>query len=385
MPTIAEHLGIALGQIKFSDHPALPGVGALGYEVELENAKSWPVVKGWVKKPDGSLRDGIEYIFDGPQSGEKAVLSLEAFHDAMAKAKPDPTFRCSTHVHLDVRDMQFNEYERLILAYIVFEDVMFDHIDRRRRDSNFCVPFYKNDWLSAAFGRRILAPATEGQKFRGMGNWPKYSALNLQVTSSFGSVEFRGGHAMTDKVELLQLGQRMLALKAVAMNSKSTDHYAFLEELKKLGVKKVFKLGIRKDYAMDEGAFEQGMSAAMHALLTCEMERAGLERGVPDLFAAGTARPRDGGLDGLVHTVLRRNVTYDPAALLAVNMQVPPRRHTYQDAIKMAVALNRLNGVDVALSGLLANRNNEELRFIRDNLPAFERRMGFPIPAASVR
>lgn len=379
MSLIAEYLGVNPKTLTTERHAAWPGIGALGYEVELENAGKWPAVPGWVKKPDGSLRDGVEYIFDGPQHGEAAAVALEKFHDAMLKAKPDPTFRCSTHVHVDVRDMDFTKYERLVLAYMVYEDVMFDHLDRRRRDSNFCVPFYKNDWLSAAFGRRILAPQENGQKFRGMGNWPKYSALNLQVTANFGSVEFRGGHAMTDKVELLQLGQRMLALKNLAMESKAPDHFSFLNEIKALPIAKAFPMGIRKGYAMDEGALDQGVSTAMHALLTCEMERMGMNPMVPEGFNAA-APARDNGQARAIRTVLDSPTRLDAAALRALNLQAPARETTTKDLLRMLAALNMLEGVNVALTALAPGFSRDFLRHIRNNVEAYNNRLGYNLP-----
>lgn len=379
MPTIAEHLGVNPKSINFEDHPALPGFGALGYEVELENSEGgWPSVKGWVRKEDGSLRDGKEYIFDGPQSGPTALASLEAFHKAMAeRVKPDPTFRCSTHVHLDIRDLDFTVYERVILAYIVYEDVMFDMVDRRRRDSNFCIPFYKNDWLSAAFGRRVLAATSDARKFQGCGNWPKYSALNLQVTASFGSIEFRGGHAMTDKRELLSLGQRMLHLKRVAVNSAAKTHYEFLTEIEAMGAHGVFIQGIPGDYVMDEGALEQGMATAMHALMQGEIHKLAPEEA--GIFGQAPRQPRDPRRD-TARTVMGHRARLNTGRLLALNVQ-PPQGPSMQNALHLLVALNKLNGVTVHLSHI-CDMNvfiGGGHRWLIDNVDYIREQYGIPV------
>lgn len=372
MPTIAEFLGIKPSQITFKDHPALPPVAAYGFEVELENAKAWPSVAGWVKKEDGSLRAGKEYIFDGPQSGEDAINSLDAFDAAMKKAQPDPTFRCSTHCHMDIRDLGWVEYERTVLAFMVYEDVFFDHCERTRRNSNFCIPFYKNDWLSAAFGRRILAQTSDRNKWQGTANWPKYSALNLQVTSSFGSIEFRGSHAMVDKLEMLRLAQRLMHIKRIAKEVKATDHYDFVKKIAALGSAKVFTTGVAKDYIMEEGALEQGISTAMHALLTSELEKLG--RNTPNIPRQERAND---GVDANIRMILGTVVQFNAAALLAVNVAAPHGRPTYTDAIRLVEALNKLNGVDVALSGMVTDINPAYTRYLANHADATRRRLGF--------
>ena len=178
MPVIAEHLGINPNRIVFTGNDILPAVGALGFEIELEGIHGgrWPQnIEGWVRKDDGSLRNGKEYIFAGPQSGDMALNSLRAMAAKMAEVGVDPTFRCSTHVHMDVRDLNWDQYERTILLYMVFEDMFFDHCQPYRRHSNFCVPFQSNDWLSQYFGQRVIGCENVAGKFHHLQMWPKYS------------------------------------------------------------------------------------------------------------------------------------------------------------------------------------------------------------------
>ena len=147
MPVIAEHLGQNPRNIHAEGNDLLPP-GNIGIEIELEGGNDeWPRAEGWELKPDGSLRDGMEYVFDGPQSGDLALGSIESVSDAMEGHGPQPTFRCSTHIHVDVRDLNWTQYERLILLYMMYEDALFDHCEPYRRMSNFCVPFMNNDFL----------------------------------------------------------------------------------------------------------------------------------------------------------------------------------------------------------------------------------------------
>lgn len=371
MSTIAEHLGQDPKRIKYDAHELLPASGAIGIEIELENSETgnWPSVEGWDKKDDGSLRGGKEYVFAGPQSGARAIQSIENMHAAMKKVKPDPTFRCSTHIHLDVRDLDWVKYERLILAYMVFEDVFFDHCDRRRRSSNFCVPFMNNDWLSGRFGRQVIGRKAENHKFQGIGGWPKYSALNLQVGASFGSVEFRGSHAMTSKKELIGLAQRMLFLKQYVKDDASEDNYVFVNRLADVQLRDVFPKGLDEGYMMDAGSLATGLSTAIHALISAELQ------GVEEAWPAGLgAAPRPENAQQRQQRDMRailtqeRGKAWNENALRALNIGAPVQRPSILNAITLVDALNRLNGMNVTLRSVLNGVADVELLWLRDRI-----------------
>ncbi|AUX83647.1 amidoligase enzyme [Pseudomonas phage NV1] len=374
MPVIAEHLGVNPAAITFTGNDVLPDSGAIGIEVELENleARQWPAVQGWLKKEDGSLRDGKEYIFDGPQSGDQALASIRAFAAAMATAGVDPTFRCSTHIHLDVRDMTWDKYERLVLLYMVYEDVFFDHCQDYRRQSNFCIPFQSNDWLPSTFGQRILAQDRADRKFHGCHQWPKYSALNLQVTGNFGSVEFRGSHALTDEADLIQLAQRMLYLKKYVMEDGSDDHFVFINKVRESALEDVFPVGLKANYVMEPGAKEQGLSAAVHSLITAAMA----VRQEPLLNLGGAPANGNRAAQQAIANSLRSRVAWKNDVLLGLNLVAPADRPTILRAIGLMVALNRLEGVQVTLREL-CTPNLEHLAFLRDNLQEFQRMYGY--------
>ncbi|QIQ66455.1 putative amidoligase [Pseudomonas phage clash] len=249
-------------------HEELPAIASFGFEVELEGSDEWPRIDGWNRKEDGSLRSGMEYIFDGPSSGAEAIQRVDRFAATMEAVKPAPTFRCSTHLHMDMRDSSMDVLIKTVLTYMVFEDVFFDHCEPYRRDSNFCIPFFSNDWLAQTFGRRLLAVNEDGLRIRGLMNWPKYSALNLQTVTTFGSIEFRGSHAMTSRDEMVGLMQRMLCLKAFAQGHEGVDTSEFLEVLANVDLRDVFHLGLSPDYNMSPGGREMGLAAAALAIST---------------------------------------------------------------------------------------------------------------------
>ncbi|WNV48538.1 hypothetical protein [Pseudomonas phage Teru] len=278
MSVIGTQIGFRKNQIKAPEHhEELPAVASFGFEVELEGLDQWPEVAGWDIKNDGSLRNGMEYVFSGPASGEQAINRVEAFANTMEQNPPAPTFRCSTHLHMDMRDVNWKVYERTVLAYMVFEDVFFDHCQPYRRDSNFCIPFFSNDWLSQTFGRRILAPEGDREKVLGLTSWPKYSALNLQVTHNFGSIEFRGAHAMTTRSEMVGLMQRMMCLKAFAIAHEETPLGEFVKVLSDVNLRDIFFLGVAPDYEMSPGGREMGIASASLAVATMGFVRSGVD------------------------------------------------------------------------------------------------------------
>lgn len=277
MATIADHLNIAANRVTGAREGAvLPGFAKLGFEVELErhDNNDWPEVDGWDRTHDGSLRgNSTEYIFSGPQGGARAEQSIAALHAAMEASPPQPTFRCSTHCHMDVRALDWNKYEKLVLAYMVFEDAFFDQQDRYRRNSNFCIPFLNNDWFSSHFGRNVLGQKDEQMKFQGISRWSKYSALNLNVTAVHGSVEFRGAEAMYTKEKLTALGLRMLSLRKIAVDHADMAHLDYINFLAQQGINAMFIPGsFPQEYVMDEGGLAAGLSSALNAITVGELE-----------------------------------------------------------------------------------------------------------------
>lgn len=275
MALIADHLNIRVDRIReIADGATIPGLGALGFEIELEKHDgAFGNVDGWLREDDGSLR-GIrtEYIFDGPAGGADAERRIQAMHDYLEANPVQPTFRCSTHLHMDMRLADWNEYEKTVLAYMVFEDAMFDQQDRYRRNSNFCVPFMNNDWFSNSFGRNVLGQRDESMKFHGICRWSKYSALNLNVTGVHGTIEFRGAEALTTKDKLTALALRMLSFKAMSRAHKDMTHLEYINFLAERGIQEFIPGSFPQEYVMDAGGLAQGLSSALMAVTAGDLE-----------------------------------------------------------------------------------------------------------------
>jgi len=177
----------------------------------------WRVIK------DGSLRDGTEFIFNGPLIGANIISALTQL-DELFKVYVNPrngrgvvsSDRCSVHVHLDVRRLSDAELTNLILVYLLFERFIFLSLDPSRIKNSYCRPltdssfkYILSDLLNVSNGEdrliRILQAVTR--------QCDKYSALNILPVTSKGSIEFRHHQGTTKPLELVNWINIIFALK----------------------------------------------------------------------------------------------------------------------------------------------------------------------------
>jgi hypothetical protein len=376
----------------------LPDVGGVGLELELENGR-FDQVAGWNMHEDGSLRGGVEYVFDGPQGGLTALTSIENMAEAFKTMQPMPTFRCSTHCHLDMRDFTMYQVAKFVALYAINEDVMFDHCEEYRRWSNFCTPYYNALDLVEGFAGMVRSDfsnpkkATGGTSLRNVRAFPKYSALNLQPLSNFGSVEFRGSHALKTKEGLLSLVQRMLHLKRVVSLSPDEESLAdFVHRVNKLPLNEVFLQGLDDGYQRDRDLADTCFATALHLLKVLQpveaqpnpmegLRRNGLAHGELNLHHAWRADPFVGA--GVADRVV---VDEDEAGdwmaqLVEINRNQLPRyglrdvQHmTVREFCQMFSAIRRLQGIPreqrptVANMIAMGNTHPDTLRIIIEEL-----------------
>ena len=385
MPTIAEHLGVNFNVVRLAaDGETIPSIARLGFEIELEKHEGgFNNVRGWRTTDDGSLRGTrIEYIFDGGAAGEEAERRIQAMHEYLEREPAQPTFRCSTHLHMDMQSADFNEVEKVVLAYMVFEDSFFDQHDRYRRTSNFCIPFMNNDWFAQFFGRRILGSTNEHSKFANCSRWSKYSALNLNVLAQHGTIEFRGSEALMTKATMTALALRMLSLRKIAQQYLDKTHLEFIEIIREQGIGLFLRGAFPDDYVPDQGGLDAGMASALLAITTGELEnneeaRQEEERRVHE---AEVARQEEQRRRLQLREGMGVQVTIREGGLTAAHIAAP-RQRTVRGILETVVALRRMN-IDVTASSLmvvtrqvaatleLASRELEQVREIVQGIEA---------------
>lgn len=183
MSTVAEHFGL--------DIPSAIGTSRdfwCGVEYEIEDI----VGKGQADsrfhiEVDHSLRNnGLEFK-SRPSPFNKALEDFMFLHSTIAVGDKAYSERTSTHVHVNVSNLQLKEVRQLVLTYALLEPLFFKFVGETRQNSIFCVPLYYTI-LPQLYSRDI---ATQHSK------WHKYTAFNLlplghnDNTAALGTVEFR--------------------------------------------------------------------------------------------------------------------------------------------------------------------------------------------------
>lgn len=168
----------------------------IGFELECEDferaeAAGQALRPEWKSKGDGSLRNGIEWILNGPHSGtklRKAILKLfpnEGFRYNMSE-------RTSTHIHINMSDGLVLEQLRAMFALVyLIEPAIFRWADENRKWCSYCCP------LSDMAPSRLAVLLNDDNNgaieaaFTGARHEDKYYGFNIKSFLTHGTVEFR--------------------------------------------------------------------------------------------------------------------------------------------------------------------------------------------------
>jgi Putative amidoligase enzyme len=187
------------------------------YRFDTTNADM--MCKYWTLHMDNSLRNaGIEFV-SLPLYGVDLCAALNSVSNLKLKTKGlwNPSFssRCSTHIHLDIRDLNKEQLLSLVCLYTLFESVMFDYWSARRKHGVYCVPISEQDVISNVLSRTNSATSDDeiqaSLEFCSESN--RYSALNLAAIKKYGSLEFRQGDGTLDEEKIEVWIQILMCLK----------------------------------------------------------------------------------------------------------------------------------------------------------------------------
>lgn len=264
MSTVASSFGHNMPSAA-TPHPNLAFNSAVGIELEIEEC-TFIDIPYWDCKEDGSLRNGCELVCAAPYAGETLYAAIEALAEGVGNTSAQGTWRCSTHVHLDVRDLGAQELKKLILAYAFYEKVLFKCSGFHRYRSNFCPAF-------AVVQQQIFNVSTafnsNGDRFFGqlVRGWDKYTSLNLLPLREFGSVEFRISEPKWKRTNVLNLVNRYLVLKKLAVENATMSNQQFLEMLRRVAFEPMLPY-LPFDYQPNPEDLELGWQVANDILAT---------------------------------------------------------------------------------------------------------------------
>lgn len=168
--------------------------GDVGIEIEVEGAR-FPeqVPPQWRSDVDGSLRgESREFILAKPipfKQVKKALTDLEECLKA-AKTKLTFSFRTSVHVHINVQDLNMIQYQNFLYTYLLLEEPLMTYCGRERKGNRFCLRLQDAEGMLESF-LPIFRDHEVGLK-NVPNNQVRYSAVNIEATKKYGSLEFRG-------------------------------------------------------------------------------------------------------------------------------------------------------------------------------------------------
>ena len=235
----------------------------------------------WNVKTDGSLRDyGVEFVTK-KLFGKDLSVALDELHDYLIHTDIDAPIsdRCSIHVHLDVTDLNKTEYSRLLIDYAIFENVLFHYCGEHRKHNLYCLPFAKSDEFKRTLSH-ILTSVSKDLDFKKYVNgFPKYSALNLNATSKYGSLEFRLHGGTYNMMRVKEWINIIMSLKKNCIGNSADNLH---REISRFGIsnylEKVFgKYTNVLDYKNAEGDIVEGIRLAQDIILYHGMRESSLD------------------------------------------------------------------------------------------------------------
>lgn len=244
----------------------IPNSCLVGVEVELEQFRgNGSNLTYWKMEHDGSLRDGgVEFVLRQPLTGidlEKAIDELNT--SVITDGKYNSNHRCSTHVHIDVRDLSIEHLQKIVFIYSMFERFIYDMVEPTREHNFYCAPLY-----SSLQNRRAIATSFEHKDFSVC---PKYSGLNLRTVYKYGSLEFRMHEGMKQGKDIKKWIMLLMKLRsgtAVYENVSMRELLKLYSENSAQAIlQQVLGADVMEDMVASNDRMRQSMRAAQDMLL----------------------------------------------------------------------------------------------------------------------
>lgn len=190
--------------------------GDLGVEIECEgNRLPHGPFNYWTAKADNSLRgEAIEYVLKNPLNFKTFDTAMDELHNAFKAVNTELNMsnRTSVHVHVNVQKFMIQEVYNLVGLYYLVEDPLVEYSGPERVGNLFCLRSCDAEYLPMCIVRSLA----RGNHFDFLGDMVRYSALNVNPLSTFGSVEFRTFRGTADKAEIMGWCEVLISLRDAA-------------------------------------------------------------------------------------------------------------------------------------------------------------------------
>jgi hypothetical protein len=215
--------------------------GDVGVEVEVEGKNLFEVVNPfWKTVDDGSLRGTFpesraEFVLKSPLPHTKAKEAITKLFDELTKGAAlfNFSFRTSTHVHVNITDMNSDELSALIYAYYLLEEPLINYCGKSRRANRFCLRLFDAEGMLQIINSQIK------DHFSGISfvaeDSVRYAALNMAAIYKYGSVEFRGMRGTSEVDVLHKWVDMLMSLKKFSLGKNPMDVKNLYEENGSIG------------------------------------------------------------------------------------------------------------------------------------------------------
>ena len=200
----------------FADIKLVSTTKYVGIEVEVEQLQNYKIHNRdyWGMKEDGSLRNnGYEFV-TYPVAGDQIKQAIYSLFVKDLPKDADFSERTSIHVHVNMRDALSNDLLNVMLLYITFERLLYKFAGPDRYNNIFCVPVQETK-LPIALANYMTHHSVRSL----IGDWQKYSGLNLAPLRNFGTVEYRQMQGHRDPVYLLNWINLLFRIHKYAKNN----------------------------------------------------------------------------------------------------------------------------------------------------------------------
>jgi hypothetical protein len=201
---------ISFGTIHPEDH-----IVGIEVEVEADRLPTSDLPPGWVVTQDGSLRDGLEYIFRRPctlKTAQKRLINLNDLFRTLDSGIRD-SVRAGVHVHLNVQNMTLAQLLNFITISIMFEGVLARYCGRSREGNLFC--------LRSSDAQYILHAISEAAQHADLQIFNdddlRYAFVNLKAIPTHGSLEFRSLKTPEDMTNIYEWVEILNKLRDAAL------------------------------------------------------------------------------------------------------------------------------------------------------------------------
>jgi hypothetical protein len=153
----------------------------------------------------------MEFVFDGPQSGDTAIVALEQLFDAFENKSlgQHGTYRTSLHIHVNMLDLNHYEMGMVLIAAALADETLFKLTAPERKYCGFCRP------SAAVVLPRAGAILVESLDMIVRNIDYRYYSINTDALTKFGTIEFRHFATPASMEETVNLVNHCLAIKEI--------------------------------------------------------------------------------------------------------------------------------------------------------------------------